>query len=126
MDSDGARYSSSEDAAFIATDPADMTATILWLPLLIAIALSFITNFPDYFIVRRFGKIRISEVVMKLCTSMIAGLLLATLLGCATHSRPDSVTEKNETRGLPGAMHGAHETNTPTSQPPGSGLTKAN
>ena len=94
--------------------------------LLIAIALSFITNFPDYFIARRFGRIRISEVIMKLCTTMITGLLLVTLLGCATPSRSDSVTGKNETRGLPGAMHGAHETNTPTSQPPGSGLTKAN
>lgn len=63
---------------------------------------------------------------MKRCTSMIMGLLLATLLGCAMHSGSDAVTEKNENRGLPGAMQPAHGTNTPTSQPPGSGLTKAN
>lgn len=62
---------------------------------------------------------------MKFCPSLITGLLLVTLLGC-THSKFDSVTEKNQTRGVPGAMHGAHETNTPTSEPPGSGLTKAN
>ena len=63
---------------------------------------------------------------MKVCTSMILGLMLVTLLGCAAQSRSDSVAEKNENRGLPGALHGAHETNTPTSQPPGSGLTSAN
>jgi hypothetical protein len=63
---------------------------------------------------------------MKVCTSMILGLLLATLLSCAMHSRSDSVAEKNENRGLPGTMHPAHGTNTPTSQPPGSGLTSPN
>jgi hypothetical protein len=63
---------------------------------------------------------------MKVCTSMIMGLMLATtLLGCATHSSSDSVADK-ETRGLPGTIHPAHETNTPTSQPPGSGLTSPN
>jgi hypothetical protein len=63
---------------------------------------------------------------MKACTSMIMGLMLATLLGCAMHSNFDSVGDKNETRGLPGTIHPAHETNTPTSQPAGSGLTSPN
>ena len=63
---------------------------------------------------------------MKACTSMIMGLMLATLLGCAMHSNSNSVADKNETRGLPGTIHPAHETNTPTSQPPGSGLTSPN
>jgi hypothetical protein len=64
---------------------------------------------------------------MKVCASMIMGLMLATtLLGCAAQSRSDSAADKNETRGLPGTIHPAHETNTPTSQPPGSGLTSPN
>ena len=63
---------------------------------------------------------------MKVYISMIMGFIFVTLLGCATQSRSDSVAEKNENRVLPGAMHGAHETNTPTSEPPGSGLTKPN
>jgi hypothetical protein len=63
---------------------------------------------------------------MNVCLSMILGLVLVTLLGCAAQSGSDSVAEKNENRALPGAMHGAHETNTPTSEPPGSGLTKPN
>ena len=63
---------------------------------------------------------------MKACTSTIMGLMLMTLLGCAMHSSSDSIADKNETRGLPGGIHPAHETNTPTSQPPGSGLTSPN
>jgi len=63
---------------------------------------------------------------MNVSSSMIMAVLLATLLGCATQSPSDSVPEKNEARGLPGPMHPAHGTNTPTSQPPGSGLTKPN
>ena len=63
---------------------------------------------------------------MKLCITMSMGILLATLLGCAMDSRSDSVAKQNEPRGLPGTMHPAHGTNTPTSEPPGSGLTKPN
>ena len=63
---------------------------------------------------------------MNVYTSMIMAGLLAALVGCATQSRSESVAPKNEARGLPGAMHPAHGTNTPTSEPPGSGLTKPN